>query len=650
MNDMSVETKRPLAASRDASDPALLRSESPLPMPEQSFGSRIQPPPRPPQRRGYWVARAAVVFGATLLTVAFGYELFNVLAFVQMTPIQFVFLVLSTIAFGWMALGSLSAAMGFLPLFAGDNADTIVLPAVDASLSTRTALLFPVYHEDPARIAGTIEAMIEDLAACGEARSFDVFVLSDTRGVDGGAGEERLYAALGRHVASTMPVYYRRRKDNAGRKAGNIKDWVERFGADYQHFVILDADSVMAAEPLVRLVRAMEQDSRAGLIQTVPRLVGGTTLLQRLQQFACNIYGRAVAAGIAFWHRDQGNYWGHNAIIRTAAFAGAAGLPVLPGKPPFGGHVLSHDFVEAVLLQRAGWGVHMAPSLSGSYEGMPPSLIDLVVRDRRWAQGNLQHLAIVTAGGLTTMGRVHMLMGACAYIVSAVWGLSLAVGLVLALQGQQMIPSYFKDAKSLFPIWPVIDPGAAIRLFIATMAVVLLPKLFGLLLEFKRSLRAREVGGPVRAIAGVCTETVFSMLIAPILMATQTVAVFQIFFGLDSGWKAQRRDESGIPLREALGFHWRHMMLGFVMALICYWAYPELLAWMAPVLAGLILSGPLSWMLARPAGPVSSAMLSTPEDRSPPPILVRAKARADEWAMRLAPAAAPAQGLSRAAA
>ena len=175
---------------------------------------------------------------------------------------------------------------------------------------------------------------------------------------------------------------------------------MERFGADYESFVILDADSVMSGRTLVRLARAMMLNPTVGLIQTVPRLTGGETLLQRLQQFAANVYGPAVAAGLAFWHRHQGNYWGHNAIIRTAAFAGAAGLPALPGRPPFGGHIQSHDFVEAVLLQRAGWGVHMVPTADGSYEGLPPSLIDLVVRDRRWAQGNLQHLSIVPRRGL----------------------------------------------------------------------------------------------------------------------------------------------------------------------------------------------------------------------------------------------------------
>ena len=65
-----------------------------------------------------------------------------------------------------------------------------------------------------------------------------------------------------------------------------------------------------------------------------------------------------------------------------------------------------------MLLQRAGWGVHMAPTVDGSYENSPPCLVDLIVRDRRWAQGNLQHLKIVGQAGLTPMGRVHLLMGA----------------------------------------------------------------------------------------------------------------------------------------------------------------------------------------------------------------------------------------------
>ncbi len=624
-----------LASARDLSSPRLLRGEAPLAMPEQNFGARGSHERRP-GRRESWVPRAAVFIGALLLTLAFAYELHGVLAISQMTPFQSVFLVLSTISFGWIAFGSLSAAMGFLPLFAGESADSIRLPCGEGTLTRRTALLFPVYHEDPARIAGAITAMVEELEALGGASAFDAFILSDTRSAEAGAEEEAAYATLIDQFAGAAAIYYRRRAENGARKAGNIKDWVERFGGDYAHFVILDGDSVMSGRTLVRLALAMEENSEAGLIQTVPRLIGGTTVLQKLQQFASNVYGPAVATGLAFWHRDEGNYWGHNAIIRTAAFAGAAGLPELPGPAPFGGHIQSHDFVEAVLLQRAGWGVHMAPTLDGSYEGLPPSLVDVVIRDRRWAQGNLQHLSIVPAAGLTAMGRVHLLMGAFSYLVSAIWAASLAVGIVLALQGQQILPSYFTDSKTLFPIWPVIDPGAALRLFMATMFVVLLPKVLGLVLEIKRVRGAREVGGTPRAVAGVATETLFSMLFAPILMITQTVAVFQILLGRDSGWKVQRRDDGPMSLAEARRFHWRHMVAGVILAALCWQASPGLLVWTAPVILGLILSIPLSWITARPAGPVLSFILATAEDRAPPAVLTRVQRQTGAWAERIA--------------
>ena len=621
--------------SLDLSDPALLPKLAPLAMAAQDFDKPVLIC-RPQKAAVYWVPRAAVFAGALLLTVAFAYELYGVLSFVRLTPIQFLFLVLSTVSFGWIALGSLSAATGFLPLFAGDKADNIKLVQGLAVPKAHTALLVPVYNEDPSRIAGTIEAMSEELEALGAAGSFDIFILSDTRDATAGAHEEAVYANLKRTIVTRMPVYYRRRRNNTGRKAGNIKDWVERFGAGYPHFLILDADSIMSGDTLVRLSLTMQATASAGLIQTVPRLTGGTTLLQRLQQFACNTYGPAVACGIAFWHRDQGNYWGHNAIIRTEAFASAAGLPTLPGAPPFGGHIMSHDFVEAVLLQRAGWGVHMAPSLEGSFEGVPPALIETVTRDRRWAQGNLQHLAILTAPGLTAMGRVHLAMGAFAYIVSLVWAASLVVGLVLLLQGQQLIPSYFQDSKTLFPVWPVIDPGAALKLFMATMAVVLLPKGLGLILELQRSYGQRQYFGMARATVAVAAETIASMLIAPILMMTQTVAVAEILLGRDSGWKAQRRDDSSIPLMEAMRYHASHMAVGAGLAILCWSTTPELAIWMSPVILGLILSGLVNWYTARQAGSVWSWLLSTKEDRAPAPTLARAGALAAAWGDRMA--------------
>lgn len=612
-----------------------LPDAAPLDMPIQDFATPVEAAACS-RRGGYWVPRTAIFAGAAVLTGAFAQELFTILSFVVITPVQFLFLILSTIAFGWIAIGSLSAALGFLPLFSGERPDSLPPPPPTSPLTTRTALLFPVYHEDPTRIAGAVEAMMRELQELGRNHYFDVFLLSDTRGDTDSAKEAAVYRALSEQLRGIAPVYYRRRLQNTGRKAGNISDWVERFGAAYQSFIILDGDSVMSGGTLVSLAAAMEADDKAGLIQTVPRLVGGETLLQRLQQFACNTYGPAVAAGLSFWHRDQGNYWGHNAIIRTAAFAEAAGLPELPGRKPFGGHIMSHDFVEAVLLQRAGYGVHMMPSLQGSYEGMPPNIIDVVARDRRWAQGNLQHLAIVSQPGLTPMGRLHLGMGAASYLISGIWALSLIVGVVLALQGQQMIPSYFRDDKTLFPIWPTIDPGAALRLFMATMVVVLLPKALGLLLAWQQAWRERNVFTGIRVFAGVLIETVYSMLIAPIFMVTQTVGAAEILAGRDSGWKAQKRGDGALTFDDAMWFARWHTVIGAVAGGIAWTVSPALLAWMSPVIGGLVLAGPVSWFTSLRAGPFERWALATNEDRKPPPVLVDAGHRSNDWARRIA--------------
>ncbi len=629
---MRQQTIRPMEAAtslRDAGS-SMLPPEQSLLMPTQEF--RRRPVCKSSPSDGQWVTRAALFGGALLLTFCFARELHSVLSFVQITPLQVIFLILSTMAFGWIALGSLSSVVGLMPLFAGERSDTLDLPDASGEIHTRTALLFPVYHEDCATIAGTVEAIVDDLAVLGKTSSFEVFILSDSRSAEAGQREEAVFAALAHRLSDQMPVYYRRRRENTAKKSGNIADWIERFGAGYDHFIVFDADSVMSGDTLVRLVLAMQSHPQAGLIQTVPRLVGGQTIFQRLQQFAAGLYGPAVSSGLAAWQRHQGNYWGHNAIIRTMAFASAAGLPELPGPAPFGGHIQSHDFVEAALLQRAGWEVHMAPSLEGSYEGAPPGLVELVVRDRRWAQGNLQHLAIAGRRGLTVMGRIHLLMGATAYLVSAIWGLSLAVGIVLALQGTHVIPSYFLDGKSLFPIWPVVDPGAAFRLFLATMAVVLMPKAVGLLLELRRVAASGERGATLRVTGGVLVETLFSMLIAPILMATQTTAVAQILVGMDAGWKAQRRDETGIRMSDSVRFHTWHILIGLAMAALSFTVSVSLMGWMAPVILGLSFSALLGWWTARCAGPVLSHLLSTKDDCAPPSILVSARKRAANWA------------------
>ena len=341
---------------------------------------------------------------------------------------------LVALLFAWTAFSFLSAFAGFL---AGRGSAACELRlAVDGPLprlSSRNAMLMPVYNEAPRPVFARLRAICESLATAGAAARFDVFVLSDTTDAAIRTHEYALFLRLRRRL-NGVRLFYRHRAKNVARKAGNIADWVRRFGGAYDHMVVLDADSLMEGETLARLAAAMERHADVGLIQTAPAIVNRHTLFARAEQFASRLYGPMLAHGVAWWSGSEGNYWGHNAIIRVRAFAEQAGLPRLGGRKPFGGHILSHDFVEAALLRRAGWRVCMAPNLGGSYEESPPTLAALLARDRRWCQGNLQHIQVMWARGLHWINRFHLLRGISAYLTAPLWLALLAAAVAVLLR------------------------------------------------------------------------------------------------------------------------------------------------------------------------------------------------------------------------
>ena len=563
--------------------------------------------------------RVAVLGGAVALTAVATAEMGLVLGLARWTVSGAVMAVIFALLFFWIAFAFTSGLAGFVCLM-GRGAPEADLTAIPRS---RTALLMPIHHESMERLRGGLLALRADLADSGVAQSFDIFILSDTRDAALQAAELEVWRDL--HAQVGPALYYRNRAEPSGRKAGNIAEWVRRFGAAYPQFLILDADSLMEARTLRHLVHRMEAEPGLGLIQTLPLLHGGRTRFARLQQFASQVYGPVIAQGVAWWSGSEGNYWGHNALIRTRAFAQAAGLPELPGRKPFGGVIMSHDFVEAALLRRAGWAVVMDARLGGSFEEGPPNLPEMAGRDRRWCQGNLQHLALIATPGLHPISRLHLLGGACAYLNAPLWLGFLLLGLVISLQARVLRPEYFPVSHALFPQWPVVDAERAVWVFGATMALLLAPKLMGVMVFILRSARPPDAPGVMRLLGGAGAEIVLSALLSPVTMLIQSGHCVTILRGADGGWAAQQREATAWSLRASLRLMHKHVIFGLLLGATALAIDPQITAWLAPVILGLLLAPWLVAWTSYPPGPALAAVLRTPLEMRPPPILLAAR-------------------------
>ncbi|MBK6739484.1 MAG: glucans biosynthesis glucosyltransferase MdoH [Haliea sp.] len=618
---MITDTASP-AVQIDELTQAALPAESPLPMPRRDLHE-----PRQKSRAGITLAGRLKILlarlyvgGATLAMAAYGsIEMYGVLSPSSITLPQRLFLVLFSINFTWISFAFIQAIPGFfrsvLPRLAK-------IPEYSGEIPTRTAILLPVYNEQPQGIAAAIIAMRSELIA-REPGKFAFFILSDTNQADAWVAEEAVFRRIIEAADSSCPIYYRRRTDNHERKAGNIADWVRRWGGAYEAMIVLDADSILSADTLVTLTRRMAAAPGVGLIQSLPRIVRAKSLYGRAQQFANQCYGPIYARGLAAWHGLSSNFWGHNAIIRCRAFAESCSLPLLRGRPPFGGAILSHDFIEAALLRRAGWGVRFDVDINQSWEEAPPSLLHVIVRDRRWCQGNLQHTRLLFARGLTLATRLHLLTGIMAYVSAALWLLLVIVGLTIAVQANLVRPEYFAE-PSLFPTWPVFDSERALQLFGVSMAVVLAPKVmswFAVLVNIPLCLR---FGGPVLLTLSTVFETLLSALYAPILMVAQAKVIWDILWGHDSGWKPQRRDDGALDWATVFRAHRGHMLFGGTLALIAWVVSEPLFYWLLPITLGLVLSPLLSWISGGTRRGKLFALLGllrAPEEKRPAPVL-----------------------------
>jgi membrane glycosyltransferase len=501
--------------------------------------------------------------------------------------------------FGWISIGFWTALAGCWVRIRGDRFDIVRASEGGGQISpeARTAILMPICEEPVERVFAGLRALHQSLERAGALQHFDFFVLSDSIEASTVVEEEVAWADWCREVNGWGRIFYRRRKVRTAKKAGNVADFCRRWGRRYRYMVVFDADSVMSGDALARMVQLMEARPDAAVIQTVPRSFGRRSLFGRAQQFAGTLYTPIFAAGLHYWQLGDAPYWGHNAILRVAPFMEHCGLARLPGKPPLGGDILSHDFVEAALLARAGYTLWVAHDLHGTWEETPATLLEEMQRDRRWCQGNLQHLRLLFREGFFAAHRAVFLQGALSYVSALIWLLFLVLSTWEAVSLARGSIDYF-SGPGLFPQWPVFRPDWVASLVGVTLLLLFTPKILSVAFVLARG-QARQYGGPARLIVSVVLESVLATLLAPIRMAFHSRFVLLNLMGREVPWISQRREDRETPWRDALRHHGRDALVAFAWGSGVLWIAPSYFYWLTPVLVALVLSVPLSVLTSR---------------------------------------------------
>lgn len=546
----------------------------PLAMPDQVLSAPFTDPEAPGTATGISTRRLRALVLVSPLVITAGLAWAFAAQFAangRLGPVEWALVGATALAVYWVVLSVVTATLG---LFWRPK------PVAHPLHGVSVAILLPMYGEPAQQTIGHAVQLLAGVAGRGR-HSFSLHILSDTRSPIAAAAEEATATTLRRQHPG-LEITYRRRPQNTDYKSGNIRDWVQTRGAAHDAMLILDADSIMGPQTVFQMADALAQDPGLGLIQTVPRVLPGHTVWQGLQSLASEVYGVNMGRGFALWTGAEGNFLGHNALVRTRAFAASAGLPHLPGAAPRGGVILSHDFVEAALLRRAGWGVRMMPQAEDSFEDTPETLIGYLKRDQRWCQGNLQHLRLLRTPGLHPVSRFHLLQGAMSYLASVFW---LALLILWALPAPPQT-----DAPNLIA-QPLISQGAMAALI---GGLLLAPKLLGLAAYLRRhplSLRAA-----LRFAGLVLAEVLVSILLAPAFMVHQVRAVLRTFCGLDGGWMPHVAGRS--DLRTLLRFHGIETALGLGLVAASIAGYLSL--WLLPFAISLCLTVPLAALMQLP--------------------------------------------------
>ena len=601
--------------------------EQRLEMPAQPLATRRSRPER--ETDGKW-RFLVILAGAVTVTGFAAQAMLSTFASGGVNWLEWIAVGLFSVNFCYLAVAAITGLMGTLVLLTSPK---VPPPSRDLPIKGNlTAIIIALYQEKPSKVIAAAEAMWDSLKEIDADRNFEIFFLSDTMDPALAEIEEQAIQDLLRRRPDE-PFWYRRRRENTQKKQGNINDFVQRWGGRYEYMIELDADSFVSPEAMLELVRRMDARPRTALIQSLPIIVGARTYSARTQQLALRVHGGLFGAGLTWWSGGAGNFWGHNAIIRLAPFAAHASLPDLPGKEPLGGKILSHDFVEAALLRRAGWRVEIAGDIIGSYEEAPPTIVDLAARDRRWAQGNIQQVQILFAKGFDWLSKVHIGAGLMGYVSGLLWLSLVVVGVLIAANAK------FFDTETIASV-PPTDPGAGLRLLLISALLLTSPKWLAIILWAAGKLPGWN-RSPRFLVAVVC-DLGLTALMAPIIMMNHAGSILSTLMGVDGGWRPQVRDRNGFAWSDLVRHYMQHMIFGMCLLVASFAVSPSFMLQNLPMATVMLFAPLIARQVSGVArkGSVSWRLFATPEDLNQPDIVRAAErlaARGTTEVRRLAP-------------
>lgn len=578
------------------------------------------------KRRTTFFAAVSVTLlsGMWLLTASLGRNGYNFIDFIMLGVFAPLFYQLS--------VGFWTAIIGLYLITFGkkdplDLSRSLTDQEKQAPVQATTAIIMPIYNEDVSRVFEGLRIMYLSLERTGQLKNFDFFVLSDSDNPNKWVEEELAWLELCRQLNGFGRIFYRKRRKPINRKSGNVSDFCRRWGKRYRYLHALDADSIMSGELLANMVRIMEKHPGIGILQTAPRVFGAGTLFGRVMQFAHSAYGEPFMAGLNYLAMGDATFWGHNAIIRLAPFIESCGLPELPGREPFGGHILSHDFVESALMTKAGYQVWLLPVSEGSYEEGPPTIIDTLKRDRRWCQGNMQHFWLLFAKGWRPLARLNFLHGILSYVASPLWFVFLLCATALAAVDRHL------------PRDPVAaGENAGLLLLVITVGLLFVPKGLILLRQLLRPDIEKDFHSKKAVLWSCVLDTVFFSVLAPILMMFHSKFVLYTLLGKGVKWAGQRRSgDDAVDWEESILTFAGVSAFALIWAAVALWISPPFFVWISPVLLGIALAIPFSIVTAGTRSGRKRGFFCIREELHPPTVLSHLKRNLGTAHVRPAP-------------